>query len=439
MSEAELAEAIECHNFVLTDELKPLETADQWFDEATHRRRLQDGSERAYEWLLPFVPLEVAKLPQLEPVLRMGPTLASWVSKALRQIIRERRKLKQPCEDMLLALYKSCVLTDFAKSLAFEGMQPHAMTRYVDIRNLQGIRIDYSTMGYQCIEALSKTDIKWLTQAFGEPIEHQSFDAVCPHIRRDAVSRYCWEELSRANETARRLGLPTETMDEWLRELVKANLGYRKEWLGRKAAREERLSALTPDIETAWTASQIPFAVADLETTGLMADSAEILELAALLAEPDGTVTSEFSVLVNPRHPIPAEITRLTSITQAEVDAFGQPRAQALATFLHHVGDRPVFFHNAPFDRSFLRFATVKTKLKFNNAVHDTLPLARRAWPSLGTYKLGALAERIGAAVPAHRALGDARATLAVLLAARNEARRSREDVLRRGRGGNHP
>jgi DNA polymerase-3 subunit epsilon len=212
-------------------------------------------------------------------------------------------------------------------------------------------------------------------------------------------------------------------MEEWLRELVTRNLGYHKEWLERKATREAQLAELAMDIEAAWAATQAPFAVADLETTGLKADTAEILELAAVLVEPDGAVTSEFSVLVKPQHPVPAEITRLTGITQADVDADGLPLAQALATFFSYIGNRPVFFHNAPFDQGFLSVASAKTKLRFKNAVHDTLPVARCVWPSLGTYKLGVLAEHVGAAKPSHRALGDARATLAVLLAARKGAR----------------
>lgn len=423
VSEVEVAEAFVRHDFVLTNELGPLKNADQWFEEATQKRRLRAGSEKAYGWLLPFVPLEVAKLDQLKPILEWGPNAAVGVAKALRLVIRERRKAKQPCNDLLCALYNSCVLADFAESLAFEGMPVHAMTRYVDIRELQGIRIDYLSMGYQCIQALSKTDVKWLVEAFGEPAEYQSFDVVWPNIRRNAVSRYCWEELRSANETARSLGLPQKTMAEWLRELVKRNIGYHKEWLERTAAREAQLAEVVAVIEAAWTATQAPFAVADLETTGLKADSAEIIELAAVLVNPDGTVTSEFSVLIKPQRPVPAEITRLTGITQDEIDTEGQPLTHALAAFLDHVGERPVFFHNAPFDQGFLSAACTKTRLKFKNRVYDTLPLARRAWPSLGTYRLGALAEQVGAVAPKHRALGDAHAALAVLLAARDAAR----------------
>lgn len=422
ISETEISEAVAPYDFVIDNEIGPLKIPEQWFEEVTQKRHLREGSEQAYAWLLPFLPPELAKLEQLKPILEWGPNSAAGVAKTLRALIRERRKAKQACDDLLRALYSSCVLADFSESLGFEGMPVHSMTRYVDIRELQGISVDYSTMGYQCIEALSKTDVKWLVEAFGEPAEHQSFDAAWPQLRRNAVSRYCWEELRRANETARSLGLAQKTMNEWLRELVARNLGYHKEWLQRKAAREAQRAELAVEFEAAWAATRVPFVVADLETTGLDAQSAEIIEFAAVLVEPDGSVASEFSMLVKPQNPIPAQITQITAITQADVDAHGQPLVLALAAFLKHIGDRPVFFHNAPFDTAFIGAATAKNKLIFKNSVHDTLPIAPRAWPTLGTYKLGVLAAHIGAAVPTHRALGDAHAALAVLLAARKRA-----------------
>jgi hypothetical protein len=104
ISEAEVAEATGRYNFVLTNEVGSLKTADQWYEEATQKRRLRDGSEKAYEWLHPFLPREIAKLDQLKPILEWGPNSASGVAKTLRALIRERRKAKQPCDDLLSAL-----------------------------------------------------------------------------------------------------------------------------------------------------------------------------------------------------------------------------------------------------------------------------------------------------------------------------------------------
>jgi DNA polymerase-3 subunit epsilon len=92
-----------------------------------------------------------------------------------------------------------------------------------------------------------------------------------------------------------------------------------------------------------------------------------------------------------------------------------------MKAFAAFVGTHPVFFHNAPFDHGFIKKAASQAKVKFANPVHDTLPLARQAWPSLTAYKLSTLARHIGATVPTHRALEDAKATLAVLLAARQK------------------
>ena len=86
--------------------------------------------------------------------------------------------------------------------------------------------------------------------------------------------------------------------------------------------------------------------------------------------------------------------------------------------FLGFVGTRPVFLHNAPFDQGFLRDAAAKTKKKFSNPVHDTLPLARKTWPEQSSFRLGVLADHIGSAARNHRALADARAALAQKLAA---------------------
>ena len=174
-------------------------------------------------------------------------------------------------------------------------------------------------------------------------------------------------------------------------------------------------------LDAAWAATRQPFIVADLETTGLNAETDEVLEFAAVQVSPDGGITSEFSTLVRVSLLIPAEITRLTGITQDSIDNEGRPPADAMKEFAAFVGAHPVFFHNAPFDQGFIKKAAGQAKVMFVNPVHDTLLLARQAWPSLDTYKLATLAQHIGAPVPTHRALADAKAALAVLLAARQQ------------------
>ncbi|MCG7327797.1 3'-5' exonuclease [Achromobacter sp. ACRQX] len=161
-----------------------------------------------------------------------------------------------------------------------------------------------------------------------------------------------------------------------------------------------------------------PFIVADLETTGLSTASCEILEFAAVRVGEGGAVVNEYTQVVRTCGRVPSFISRLTGITQAEVDRDGIPVAQAFSSFLDFVEDLPVFFHNASFDRRFLSAAADQTGLPFSNATHCTLALARRAWPELPSHKLDILARHVGASQPTHRALADVRTTVAVALAA---------------------
>ena len=167
------------------------------------------------------------------------------------------------------------------------------------------------------------------------------------------------------------------------------------------------------------------YVVADLETTNLDSRTGQILEIGAVKVEASGVATSSFARLVRTGTAVPRTITKLTGITQADIEQHGQPLYDVLNAFLEYIGPRPVFFHNASFDERFIETAIKRTAranretLTFTNTVYDSLAIARYAWPSLGSYKLGYLADRIGAPAPAHRALSDARATLAVLLAAK--------------------
>ena len=231
------------------------------------------------------------------------------------------------------------------------------MARFVDINELRPVELDFRAMGYQCIESLSKTDVKWLVEAFGEPAEHQSFDALWPHIRRNAVARYCWSELRSSNDAAKSLSLPQKTMQEWLNALVRRNIGYFKEWQERVATRQAYVAELATVLDAAWAATRQPFIVADLETTGLSADTDEVIEFAAVQVTPDGGIVGEFSTLVRASRLVPAEITRLTGITQDAIDREGRPPADAMKAFAAFVGTHPVFFHNAPFDQGFIKTA----------------------------------------------------------------------------------
>lgn len=430
VSDTEVAYQVSNYGFIFEKNPNELRTAHQWWNEDAQERRLRDGSAKIYAWLLPFLPPKFSHLERLEGAKYCEPHRVEALAKQLRAMIRECRASKKPYEELLLALYGLSVAADFSASLEFEGVSAYHMAQFVDLNDVRKIKLDFSSMGYQCINSLAKTDIKWLVEAFGEPVEHQSFDSLWPHIRHDAIARYCWKSLRESNSSAKSLGWPQETMRDWLNQLVKRNIGYFKAWQNRVSIR--KANAVKPStkihsakFDSAWEATRQTFIVADIETTGLNATVDEIIELAAVCSLPNGQILKEFSILVRPLQPIPPAIVQLTGISMAMIDKNGVSLDDAMKAFSEFIGSHPIFFHNAPFDQAFIKKASNQTKKKFLNPIYDTLPLTKQAWPSLKTYKLAVLAQQIGISSLRHRALSDAKTTLAVLLAARDIIKRN--------------
>lgn len=181
---------------------------------------------------------------------------------------------------------------------------------------------------------------------------------------------------------------------------------------------------LAVGFEAEWKAMDEPFVVVDLETTASCPEVGELLEFAAILAEPTGVIVAEFSMIVSVSRPVPELITSRTGLTQAEVDRQGQPLPEAVHAFLDFVGSRPVFIHNAPFDLAFLQWASKQAQRAFTNPVYDTMVMAVMAWSPVRCESIYALARHIGKPYAGTRAIDDARATLAVLLAIRAESGR---------------
>ncbi len=157
--------------------------------------------------------------------------------------------------------------------------------------------------------------------------------------------------------------------------------------------------------------------VVDVETTGWLPDQAEITEIGAVRCN-SGQLTGEFSSLVRPAGPIPADISSLTGISEHMVS--GAPlAAAAVRAFLAFAGDCILVAHNAPFDLGFLTSASAACGITWPPLpVLDTAVLARLLLgpDDVPDCRLATLAAYFGTqAVPCHRALADARATSEVL------------------------
>lgn len=133
------------------------------------------------------------------------------------------------------------------------------------------------------------------------------------------------------------------------------------------------------------------FVVFDIETTGLSPQTCGITQIAALLYR-NGETLGEFETFVDPGMPIPEEITRLTGISDATVAGAPKPD-EAVRAFLAFAGDRMLVAHNAAFDTSFIRKASLDYGIPFDNPCLDTLALSRFLNADLKKHSLDALAK----------------------------------------------
>ena len=158
------------------------------------------------------------------------------------------------------------------------------------------------------------------------------------------------------------------------------------------------------------------FVVFDIETTGLSKETESITEIGAVKVV-DGKVIDRFSTFVNPERPIPAEITKLTGITN-EVVADAPVITEILPRFLEFCQDAVLVAHNANFDTGFIRLnAERKCGIEVKNTVLDTLELSRSLLPELKKHKLDIVCEQLGVSLEGHhRAVNDAEATAEVFL-----------------------
>jgi len=152
------------------------------------------------------------------------------------------------------------------------------------------------------------------------------------------------------------------------------------------------------------------YVVFDLETTGISYVSDQVIEISAVKVI-NGSVTGEFTTLVNPMRHIPAQASAVNGITDdmvSEAPIF----EVALRGFLDFVGDMVLVGHNiAAFDMKFIyRDAMKYFGLTVENDYIDTLQISRLCLPSLRHHTLSDMAQYYNIdTAGAHRALNDCR------------------------------
>ncbi len=172
-----------------------------------------------------------------------------------------------------------------------------------------------------------------------------------------------------------------------------------------------------------------PIVVLDFESTGLNTGKARIIEIGAVKLA-GGVVADSFSQLVDPGEALSPRITEITGITDNQLQ--GQPTAaEALPELMKFIGDAPIAAHNASFDVSLMKAELKRIGMNWNGPVLDTLSYARKLYPELKSYRLGALCKHLGVSLKnAHRAVHDAAATAGCLKLMFDETRERYPDAV---------
>ncbi len=156
------------------------------------------------------------------------------------------------------------------------------------------------------------------------------------------------------------------------------------------------------------------FVVFDVETTGLDAESCEIIEIGASKIE-NGKICQKFQTLVKPTESISKLITDLTGIDNKMVENAPSIK-DVIKDFYHFCENSVLVGYNVSFDMKFIQNAGKNYGITFTNDVEDAMVLAREK-VRLSNYKLKTVVKELNIVLEnAHRAYNDALATAKVFL-----------------------
>ncbi|AZI38932.1 3'-5' exonuclease [Epilithonimonas vandammei] len=153
------------------------------------------------------------------------------------------------------------------------------------------------------------------------------------------------------------------------------------------------------------------YTVIDIESNGAPFRKESIIEIA--IYRFDGhEITDQFISLVNPESEISSFVQKLTGITSKMV--LTAPKFHEIAKRVVEITQDSILVgHNIDFDYRMLRQSFKRLGYEFKINTLDTIPLAKKLIPDEKSYSLSKLCKSIGIPLSeAHRASGDARATL---------------------------
>lgn len=249
VKQEELDRLIQKWSFIWEDEKpKPLTGKQAWYKQRNQNKFLKEEPARALDWVLPFVPKQVAEHEQVRPHVEGGLTYGvGSLVKTLRALVKESRKANRPHRDLLEGLYGSLVIDDLYRSLAdvhLGATEPIGF--FTALSDLKARPVDYRQIGYEHLEAGLKTDRKWFVEEFGEPDQHISVKEYYSDAWRADVSRRCWKALQESWGLKGSDEEKKANIQAWLREQLRSEIVMARAWgeddRQRQARREAKLA-----------------------------------------------------------------------------------------------------------------------------------------------------------------------------------------------------
>jgi len=168
-------------------------------------------------------------------------------------------------------------------------------------------------------------------------------------------------------------------------------------------------------LQVRWTVDpNQTYVVVDVETTGGRSGLHRVTEIGAVKVR-GGEVIDEWSSLINPQRSIPANITRITGITQ-EMVADAPVFADVANSFEAFMGDAIFAAHNVNFDYGFISAEFQMVDKRFRHPKICTCSSMRKLYPGHVSYSLKNLCREFHIDLKSHhRALCDAKAAAELL------------------------
>lgn len=120
---------------------------------------------------------------------------------AVRALIRAKRKASEPIEEDLSLLYWLAAVRSFMLDYAPRLQEPgFNVVEAIPGERLRSLPYKYSELGYRELSLLNKTDVKWLTEVWGEPTSHSTLN----DIHKELWAEYETKLIEQRSEADRR-------------------------------------------------------------------------------------------------------------------------------------------------------------------------------------------------------------------------------------------